>query len=68
MILLRQWGEFESPSIISLHSFTKCVLLVNKYREHPLAALSHGDVSVVSSFNVGDTFSECLNTGDTSRY
>ncbi|CAD7080007.1 unnamed protein product [Hermetia illucens] len=27
--------------------------------EHPLAALSHGDVSVVSSFNIGDAFSDC---------
>lgn len=31
--------------------------------EHPLSALSHGNVSVVSSFNfngVGDAFSDCI--------
>lgn len=33
---------------------------------HPLSALSHGDMSVVSSFRVGDTFSDCA-IGDTSR-
>ncbi|XP_055388108.1 uncharacterized protein LOC129616484 [Condylostylus longicornis] len=27
--------------------------------EHPLAALSNGDISVVSSFNIGDAFSDC---------
>ncbi|KAL5279541.1 KIF26B family protein [Megaselia abdita] len=26
---------------------------------HPLEALSHGDISVVSSFNIGDAFSDC---------
>ncbi|CRK93263.1 CLUMA_CG006806, isoform A [Clunio marinus] len=34
--------------------------------EHPLSALSNGDISVVSSFNVGDTFSECV-IGDSAR-
>ncbi|XP_055632342.1 kinesin-like protein CG14535 [Toxorhynchites rutilus septentrionalis] len=35
--------------------------------EHPLSALSHGDVSVVSSFNVGgDVFSDCV-IGDSMR-
>ncbi|XP_065081385.1 kinesin-like protein CG14535 [Ochlerotatus camptorhynchus] len=35
--------------------------------EHPLSALSHGDVSVVSSFNVaGDAFSDCV-IGDSMR-
>ncbi|KAG5676165.1 hypothetical protein PVAND_006014 [Polypedilum vanderplanki] len=34
--------------------------------EHPLSALSNGDISVVSSFNVGDTFSECI-LGDSGR-
>ncbi|XP_070497103.1 kinesin-like protein CG14535 isoform X4 [Chironomus tepperi] len=34
--------------------------------EHPLSALSNGDISVVSSFNVGDTFSECI-IGDSTR-
>lgn len=36
-------------------------------REHPLSALSNGELSVVSSFNVGgDTFSECV-IGDNVR-
>lgn len=67
MILLKQWGEFK---VLQLHFYIllQKFFFVHKHREHPLAALSHGDVSVVSSFNVGDTFSECLNTGDTSRY
>lgn len=34
--------------------------------EHPLSALSHGDMSVVSSFHAGDTFSDCV-IGDNSR-
>lgn len=35
----------------------------NLCSEHPLSALSHGNVSVVSSFNfngVGDAFSDCI--------
>lgn len=34
-----------------------------RFSEHPLSALSHGNVSVVSSFNfngVGDAFSDCI--------
>ncbi|XP_055685396.1 kinesin-like protein CG14535 isoform X2 [Lutzomyia longipalpis] len=35
--------------------------------DHPLSALSHGDMSIVSSFHVGDTFSDCV-IGDNSRH
>lgn len=42
------------------------VTFITFRREHPLSALSNGDVSVVSSFNVGDTFSECV-IGDSAR-
>lgn len=42
----------------------KIILIL--YSEHPLSALSNGDISVVSSFNVGDTFSECI-IGDSTR-
>lgn len=46
--------------------FNNPILFPKIFREHPLAALSHGDVSVVSSFNVGDAFSDCV-LGETAR-
>lgn len=53
--------------ILSLSEFEFYLTFHLFHREHPLSALSHGDVSVVSSFHVGgDTFSECL-IGDTAR-
>lgn len=53
------WVWFLSPTSIFL-SFIRCI---RPYSDHPLSALSHGNVSVVSSFNiggVGDAFSDCV--------
>lgn len=38
------------------------------YSEHPLSALSQGNVSVISSFNqvMGDAYSDC-NNGDRQK-
>lgn len=49
-----------------LSTFCDIYLLAKYSSEHPLSALSNGDISVVSSFNVGDTFSECV-IGDSAR-
>lgn len=51
------------------HKLYKCVNLTNifvNFSDHPLSALSHGEISIVSSFNVGDAFSEC-GVGDRTR-
>ena len=64
MILQEQW-EGELKNYIDFCNETNKIIFESS-REHPLSALSHGDVSVVSSFHVGDTFSECL-IGDTAR-
>lgn len=45
---------------------TNDAILFSLPSEHPLSALSNGDISVVSSFNVGDTFSECV-IGESAR-
>lgn len=53
-----------STNLLNGSVFAIFVFLIS---EHPLSALSNGDISVVSSFNVGDTFSECV-IGDSARY
>lgn len=42
--------------------------IFDRYRDHPLCALSHGNMSAVSSFNhsARDAVSECLN-GDRTK-
>lgn len=65
MILSRPWGKlFMMGSGLFWQTFlNQCDI----YSDHPLSALSHGNVSVVSSFNhTGDAFSDCVN-GDRTK-
>lgn len=58
-LVLRQQKTFFFKSDFPL--FSRSLFL--PHSDHPLSALSHGNVSVVSSFNiggVGDAFSDCV--------
>lgn len=46
--------------------FIEICFLFKIFSDHPLSALSNGDMSVVSSFHHGDAFSECV-LGDAAR-
>lgn len=59
--------ESNFSSLFSLYPLCSLFYNLCNRREHPLSALSNGEISVVSSFNVGgDTFSECV-IGDNVR-